>query len=335
MSKLLEVKNLRKYFEIKTNWRSKAIVKAVDGVSFTLARSETLGVVGESGCGKSTMGLSVLRLEEPTEGQIIYEGQDIVTLNKEQMREYRKRMQIVFQDPFSSLNPRWKIGNTVEEALEIHNLAHGKEKKEKVAYLLDRVGIDPSYMNRFPHEFSGGQRQRIGIARALAVDPQFIVCDEPVSALDVSVQAQIINLLQDLQEERKLSYLFIAHDLGVVRQICDRVAVMYLGKIVEITSTEELFENPQHPYTQALLSAVTVADPLAKRAGIILQGDIPSPLHPPTGCSFHTRCPIAQDICKEKAPILQLVEGKDHQAACHFCNNISGGVFTDDSDNNA
>lgn len=323
MSKLLEVKDLKKHYPISVNWRKQATVKAVDGVSFSLQAGETLGLVGESGCGKSTTGMSVLRLTEPTSGEVFFEGENICKLNSNKMRLYRKKMQIVFQDPFASLNPRWKIGNTIAEALEIHKIVTGKEKNLRVEQLLDRVGIDPSYKNRYPHEFSGGQRQRIGIARALAVQPQFIVCDEPVSALDVSVQAQVINLLQDLQKELALSYLFIAHDLGVVRHICDRVAVMYLGKIVELADTEDLYTNAQHPYTKALLSAVPVPDPLAKRDEIVLTGDIPSPLNPPTGCSFHPRCPYAKARCKETAPELTNKQNQ-HSVACHFAGKLGG-----------
>ncbi|QOR34047.1 dipeptide ABC transporter ATP-binding protein [Clostridium sp. 'deep sea'] len=323
MSKLLEVKDLKKHYPISVNWRKQATVKAVDGVSFSLQAGETLGLVGESGCGKSTTGMSVLRLTEPTSGEVFFEGENICKLNSNKMRLYRKKMQIVFQDPFASLNPRWKIGNTIAEALEIHKLVTGKEKNLRVEQLLDRVGIDPSYKNRYPHEFSGGQRQRIGIARALAVKPQFVVCDEPVSALDVSVQAQVINLLQDLQKELALSYLFIAHDLGVVRHICDRVAVMYLGKIVELANTEDLYTNAQHPYTKALLSAVPVPDPLAKRNEIVLTGDIPSPLNPPTGCSFHPRCPYAKARCKETAPELINKQNK-HSVSCHFAGKLGG-----------
>ncbi len=322
MSKIIEVKNLKKYYPIKINWRQQAVVKAVDGISFSVSAGQTLGLVGESGCGKSTTGMTVLRLVEPTDGDIIFEGKNIKDLNRVQMRLYRKKMQIIFQDPYASLNPRWKIGNTIAEALEIHKLATGQIGKLRVEELLDRVGIDPSYKNRYPHEFSGGQRQRIGIARALAVRPQFIVCDEPVSALDVSVQAQIINLLAELQDEMNLSYLFIAHDLGVVRQICQRVAVMYLGKIVEYAGSEDLFNNPLHPYTKALLSAVPVPDPLAKRDEIVLTGDIPSPLNPPRGCSFNPRCPYAKAYCREKAPQLSTVG--DRLVACHLVNKIRG-----------
>ncbi len=320
---LLEVKNLKKYFPVKIGMNKTAYVKAVDDISFNLAPRETLGLVGESGSGKSTTGMTLLRLYEPTDGTIKFNQQDITHIKQNELRKYRKEMQIVFQDPFASLNPRWKVKDTIAEALEIHKLAFGQEKIKKVEELLDIVGLSADSKNRYPHEFSGGQRQRIGIARALAVNPKFIVCDEPVSALDVSVQSQIINLLQDLKNEFDLSYLFIAHDLGVVRQICDRLAVMYLGKIVEIGETEQIFNNAKHPYTKALLSAVPVADPLAERDEIILSGEIPNPMEPPTGCAFRTRCIYANDYCTDNKPYLDDT-GQDHQVSCHMISNNRG-----------
>jgi oligopeptide transport system ATP-binding protein len=321
--KLLEVKGLKKYFPVKIGLNKTAYVKAIDGVDLTINKGETLGLVGESGSGKSTTGMSVLRLIEPTEGSIYFEGKDISKIRNREMQKYRKDMQIVFQDPFASLNPRWKIGKTIGEALEIHKIVPRQQEEARINELLDIVGLPAESKDRYPHEFSGGQRQRIGIARALAVNPKFIVCDEPVSALDVSVQAQIINLLHDLKEKLGLSYLFIAHDLGVVRQICDKLAVMYLGKIVEVADTEEIFMNPKHPYTKALLSAVPVADPLAKREEIILSGEMPNPMSPPTGCAFRTRCIMATDKCVEDRPELRVIEN-DHQVSCHFVNRTGG-----------
>ena len=287
---LLEVKHLKKHFPIKGGVFSKTIgyVYAVDDVNFTLAKGETLGLVGESGCGKSTTGRTILRLIEPTDGAIYFEGQDITTLDKSAMRALRREMQIIFQDPYASLNPRMTVGSIIGEPLEIHKIAKGSEKEERVASLLQKVGLRAEDMRKYPHEFSGGQRQRIGIARALALNPKLIVCDEPVSALDVSIQAQVINLLEDLQAEFGLSYLFIAHNLNVVEHISNRVAVMYLGQIVELASDEELYKNPQHPYTEALLSAVPIPDPTVKKKRIILEGDVPSPINPPKGCHFHT-----------------------------------------------
>ena len=314
---LLEVKNLKKYFPIRGGILSRVVanVKAVEDVSFAVKPGEVVGLVGESGSGKTTAGRSILRLIEPTEGEVLFDGVDVVQLNKARMREYRKKMQIIFQDPFASLNPRMSVGDIIGEALQIHNLAKGKAREDKVADLLERVGLAAGHMRRYPHEFSGGQRQRIGIARALAVDPQFIVADEPVSALDVSIQAQVVNLLQDLKEELGLTLLFIAHDLGVVEYISDKVIVMYLGRIMEIAPAKEMYRNPVHPYTEALLSAVPIPDPTIKRERILLQGDIPSPINPPSGCVFRTRCPIAVEDCKHVVPPLEEV-APGHFKAC-------------------
>ena len=316
---LLEVKHLKKYFPIKGGVFSKTIgyVYAVDDVNFTIAKGETLGLVGESGCGKSTTGRSILRLIEPTDGEVYFEGQDIIKLEKGSMRALRREMQIIFQDPYASLNPRMTIGSIIGEPLEIHKIARGSEKEERVASLLQKVGLRAEDMRKYPHEFSGGQRQRIGIARALALNPKLIVCDEPVSALDVSIQAQVINLLGDLQVEFGLSYLFIAHNLNVVEHISNRVAVMYLGQIVELASDEDLYKNPQHPYTEALLSAVPIPDPTIKKKRIILEGDVPSPINPPKGCHFHTRCMYKEKICEEVEPEFKDIGG-GHWVACHF-----------------
>ncbi|HLQ34982.1 MAG TPA: dipeptide ABC transporter ATP-binding protein [Chloroflexota bacterium] len=293
-------------------------VQAVDGVSFEVRRGETLGLVGESGCGKSTLGRAILQLYRPTEGDVIFEGTDLTKIGGERLRRMRRRMQMIFQDPYASLNPRMTVGSIVAEPIEIHKLARGKEKRERVQELLKVCGLNPYFANRYPHEFSGGQRQRIGIARALAVNPAFIVADEPVSALDVSIQAQIINLLEELQDEFQLTYLFIAHDLSVVRHISDRVAVMYLGRIVELADRDELYLNPAHPYTKALLSAVPIPDPRIerKRERIILTGDVPTPVNPPQGCRFHTRCPIAIEVCAEVDPEWRDIGG-NHWVACH------------------
>ena len=318
--KLLEIKNLKKYFPVKAGVFRKTVgyVKAVDDISFTIKKGETLGLVGESGCGKSTTGRTILRLLEASSGEIWFEGKDVLSLGKQDLRSMRKEMQIIFQDPYASLNPRMTVADIVGEPLDIHNLvSNRKERKEKVEEILTSVGLGKEHMKRYPHEFSGGQRQRIGVARALAVDPKLIIADEPVSALDVSIQAQVINLMQDLQNEFGLTYLFIAHDLSVVKHISDRIAVMYLGKIVELADKKDLFANPLHPYTQSLLSAIPIADPTYDKDRIILEGDVPSPVDPPSGCRFHPRCPKAMDICSKKIP--EFKEHKDgHFSACHL-----------------
>ncbi|HOC07129.1 MAG TPA: dipeptide ABC transporter ATP-binding protein [Bacillota bacterium] len=316
---LLQVRDLKKYYPIKKSplSRTKVFAKAVDGISFDIFRGETFGLVGESGCGKTTAAKAILRLEKATAGSVIFDGIDIMQLDKAAMRQVRRELQVVFQDPYSSLNPRMTVEDIVAEPLIVHKAAKGKELAGKVAELLDIVGLSRNSGERYPHEFSGGQRQRIGLARALALQPKLIILDEPVSALDVSIQSQIINLLEDLQQQFKLTYLFIAHDLSVVNHISDRVAVMYLGKLAEIASGEELFSNPQHPYTQALLSSVPLPDPAAKREKIILPGNVPSPVNPPWGCRFHTRCPYKMDICTQKEPALNAV-GDSHFVACHL-----------------
>ncbi|HEV7663014.1 MAG TPA: dipeptide ABC transporter ATP-binding protein [Chloroflexota bacterium] len=323
---LLRVEHLKMYFPITQGiilQRQVGWVRAVDDISFSVKRGETLGLVGESGCGKSTTGRAILQLYKPTDGTVNFLGKNLTTLGGGDLRRMRREMQMIFQDPYASLNPRMTVGSIIGEPLEIHNLAKGREKTERVQELLRIVGLNPYFANRYPHEFSGGQRQRIGIARALAVQPSFIVCDEPISALDVSIQAQVINLLEDLQEQFNLTYLFIAHDLSVVRHISDRVAVMYVGKIVELTTRDLLYERPLHPYTKALLSAVPIPDPTIerKRQRMILTGDVPSPVNPPTGCRFHPRCPFAQELCREKEPPLIEVE-PNHLAACHFWDEI-------------
>ena len=309
---LLEVRDLVKHFPVEN---SDDVVQAVDDVSFSIRAGETLGLVGESGCGKSTVGRTILRLQEPTSGEVLFEGKNIVGASNDEMRGLRREMQIIFQDPYASLNPRQSIRSIISEPLKIHGIGDKREHADRVADLLEKVGLDPNYMTRYPHEFSGGQRQRIGIARALALNPKLIICDEPVSALDVSVQAQVVNLLQDLQSQFGLTYLFISHGLAVVEHISNRVAVMYLGKIVEIADAEELYKNPLHPYTKALLSAIPVPDPKQKRERIVLRGDVPTPINPPSGCRFRTRCPIAIDACAEIVPELrEIVPG--HTAAC-------------------
>ncbi len=319
---LLSVRGLKKHFPITAGiifQRQVGAVKAVDDVSFDIYKGETLGLVGESGCGKSTTGRTILQLYRPTAGSVVFEGSELTTLKGEALRRMRRRMQIIFQDPFASLNPRMTVGRIIAEPLQIHNVMRGAERKEYVENLMEKVGLNPYYVNRYPHEFSGGQRQRIGIARALALSPSFIVADEPISALDVSIQAQVVNLLEELQDELNLTYLFIAHDLSMVRHICDRVAVMYLGKIVEMGQTDEVYENPLHPYTQALLSAVPIPDPKKEqlREQLILAGDVPSPARPPIGCNFNTRCPVAFDLCY-RDPDPELVEiTPGHWVACH------------------
>lgn len=319
---LIEVNNLKKYFPVKIGFMKMNYVKAVDDVSFYIEKGETLGLVGESGCGKTTLGRTILRLHEPTEGKIIYKGEDITHVD---MLPYRRKMQIIFQDPYASLDPRMTVGDIIGEALDIHKMYASKtERRDKINALLDIVGLNTEHANRFAHEFSGGQRQRIGIARALAVDPEFIVCDEPISALDVSIQAQVVNMLEDLQADRGFTYLFIAHDLSVVKHISSRIGVMYLGHMVELAKSNELYRRPLHPYTQTLLSAIPIADPKASRAKqrIILEGDIPSPMNPPSGCTFRTRCPYATEECAQSAPEVKEWE-PGHFAACHHLDKIN------------
>lgn len=318
---LIEIKSLKKYFDVTDKGRKNRKLKAVDGVSFSINEGETLGLVGESGCGKTTVGRTMLRLYEPTEGSVFYRGQDITTVK---MLPYRRKLQYIFQDPYASLNPRLTVSDIVGEPIDIHKLAvNKKERSDKIARLLELVGLSSEHANRYPHEFSGGQRQRIGIARALAVEPEFIVCDEPVSALDVSIQAQILNMLEELQKEMGLTYLFIAHDLAVVKHISDRIGVMYLGKLVELNDAEGLHKNPQHPYTRALLSAIPIPDPEVnrQRQRIILEGDVPNPLNPPPGCPFSSRCSYKKDICTQQVPELQETE-PGHYVSCHFAGKI-------------
>ena len=315
---LLEVQGLKKYFPVGGGMLKKPEMnRAVDDVSFVIEEGETLGLVGESGCGKTTCGKTILKLYEPNGGKILFKGEDISFLNRKEMIKYRRDMSIIYQDPYGSLDPRMSVGGIISEPMEVHNLYSKQEREEKVMELMEKVGLTPEQMNRYPHEFSGGQRQRIGIARALAVDPDFVVADEPVSALDVSIQAQILNLMQDLQREFEFTILFVTHDLSVIKHISNRVAVMYVGKIVEMTSRKELFAHQLHPYTEALLSAVPVPNPRFRRKEIILKGDVPSTTRPPSGCRFHTRCMYAKDICSEQEPVFE-DKGGEHFVACHF-----------------
>lgn len=323
MDNLIEIEDLVKYFPVRIGLfkRISAWVKAVDGVTFNIKKGETLGLVGESGCGKTTAGRCIIRLIEPTSGKVKYNGEDLLSITSERLLELRKEMQIIFQDPFASLNPRMNVGRIIGEGLVIQKKYSKSEIQDRVIDLLKKVGLEADHIKRYPHEFSGGQRQRIGIARALAVNPKFIVCDEPVSAIDVSIQSQILNLLDELQEEFGLTYLFIAHDLSVVEHVSKRVAVMYLGKIVEITFRDELYENPLHPYTKALLSAVPIPDPRVKTKRIILKGDVPSPVNVPPGCNFHPRCMYRKDICSKEIPTLRDIS-EEHKVACHFAGRL-------------
>ena len=316
---LIQVKNLVTYFPVRSGILQRVVawVQAVDDVSFTIRAGETLGLVGESGCGKTTVGRSILRLVEPTSGSVIFDGKDILTLRRKELKDLRRDMQIIFQDPFASLDPRVPIGDSVMEGLNIHKIGSRRERYDLMIETLRKVGLEDYHARRYPHEFSGGQRQRIGIARALALRPKFIICDEPVSALDVSIQSQVLNILKDLQADFNLTYLFIAHNLSVVEHISERVAVMYLGKIVELTTRDTLFKMPLHPYTQALMSAIPIADPTLKRKRTILKGDVPSPLHPPSGCRFHPRCPVARENCSIDEPTLREIN-PGHQVACHY-----------------
>jgi oligopeptide/dipeptide ABC transporter ATP-binding protein len=318
---ILEVKDLVKHFPMGGGLfgRGQKIVHAVNGINFKVKRGETLGIVGESGCGKSTAGRTIIRLYEPTSGQIFFEGQDVTKAHGSDLLNLRRKMQMIFQDPYASLNPRMTVGDIVGEGLDIHKLASGQARTDRIYELLEVIGLNPEHANRFPHEFSGGQRQRIGIARALSVNPRLIICDEPISALDVSIQAQIVNMLEELQEKMGLTYLFIAHDLSMVKHISHRIAVMYLGRIVELTDSYELYKNPQHPYTKALLSAIPIPDPRveATRKRIVVQGSVPSPIDPPSGCYFRTRCPYVKGICAEEVPQLKEL-GNNHVAACHL-----------------
>lgn len=325
---LVDVRDLKMHFPLTSGivlQRVVGYVRAVDGVSFSIQRGKTLGLVGESGSGKTTIGRTIVRLYKPTAGQIIFDDVDLAALSGERLRQMRQRVQMVFQDPFASLNPRFTIGSLIAEPMHIYHVADGKEIRDRTVELLRVVGLRPEYIDRYPHEFSGGQRQRIAVARALAINPEFVIADEPVSALDVSIRAQVLNLLQRLQKQFNLTYLFVSHDLSVVRHVADRIAVMYLGKIVELSDRDELYESPKHPYTKALLSAVPIPDPQIEkhRKRIILSGDLPSPIRIPSGCRFHTRCPMAQDICREVEPAFEAKEGRDHFAACHFSEKVT------------
>ncbi len=325
---LLEVRDLKMYFPLTRGivfQRVVGYVRAVDGISFSIERGQTLGLVGESGSGKTTIGRTIVRLYKPTGGQILFDNVDLASLRGEQLRQVRQRVQMVFQDPFASLNPRFTIGSLIAEPMYIYKVASNKEIRERTAELLRVVGLRAEYIDRYPHEFSGGQRQRIAVARALAINPELVIADEPVSALDVSIRAQVLNLLQNLQRQFNLTYLFVSHDLSVVRHVADRIAVMYLGKIVELSDRDELYSAPKHPYTRALLSAVPIPDPQIekRRQRVILSGDLPSPINIPTGCRFHTRCPMAQDICREVEPAYEPKEGREHYAACHFSEKVT------------
>lgn len=337
---ILKVDNLKMHFPLRRGLMQKVVgtIKAVDGISFELKENEVMGLVGESGCGKTTVGRALLRLYDPTDGEVMFHKEDgdwidVAKVNNREMKELRKEMRMIFQDPFSSLNPRLTVKDIIAEPLVIHGAASGQALQDRVAELMSAVGLNPDYMGRYPHEFSGGQRQRIGVARTLALNPRLIVADEPVSALDVSVQAQVLNLLQNLKEDMGLTFIFISHDLSVVEHICDKIAVMYVGNIVELAPTEELLRNPKHPYTEALVSAVPSADPLMKMDRVILEGDVPSPANPPTGCVFHPRCRYAKDICKsEKPPLVEVAP--DHMARCHFANelDLQGVAYVTDAE---